>query len=185
MGDSSSTSVLLAMSENGLATWWVALFLPLILTMKKEEAKKPCRLCKEMINAHARRCPLCQWDNRSWVSRHRLWVFLWGCFVLVFLVIPLMNYEDYYNQQFQKSPLEVCTLSQMHIKELLKSPRSAKHPVCDDGEVTRDGGDPNTFYFRSYVDAQNSFGVEVRTDYTCRIRYKTYPDYTISCDLSE
>lgn len=55
------------------------------------------------------------------------------------------------------------------VEDRLKSPDSADFPSFPDHDVTETG----TMQWRvsSYVDAENSFGASLRTDWTCEISY--------------
>jgi ribosomal protein L40E len=60
-------------------------------------------------------------------------------------------------------------MSQQFVKEILKSPRSAKFPWYDNSFVT-DLGD-GRYVVYAYVDAQNAYGAMMRTKYMCTIKY--------------
>ncbi|MCB1784208.1 MAG: hypothetical protein KDI13_09455 [Alphaproteobacteria bacterium] len=55
------------------------------------------------------------------------------------------------------------------MEKLLKAPKTAEFP-WGKGNVSV-SGDREYFTVRSYVDAQNSFGALIRTNYTCRLKY--------------
>ena len=57
-------------------------------------------------------------------------------------------------------------LCEQRVKDTLKSPRSAKFPFVKN--VTFDG---RTAVMSSYVDADNSFGAMIRTQYVCTVLY--------------
>lgn len=59
------------------------------------------------------------------------------------------------------------TLCEMRARETLKAPRSAKFPW-----VKKASFDGSLAILKSYVDAQNSFGAMIRTNYICTLRYK-------------
>lgn len=59
--------------------------------------------------------------------------------------------------------------SQRIVKEKLKSPSSAKFPLYDESFV-EDKGD--TIIISAYVDADNSYGANKRTDYIATIQIK-------------
>lgn len=58
-------------------------------------------------------------------------------------------------------------LCQFYVENMLKSPSTADFPTSAN---VQDLGN-NTFEIRSYVDAQNSFGATIRTNYYCKIQY--------------
>jgi hypothetical protein len=64
---------------------------------------------------------------------------------------------------------EVLVLCRDAVKAQLKSPSSAEFPVVDaEKSVDREG---RIFTLRSHVDADNSFGANIRTTWTCIMDY--------------
>lgn len=59
--------------------------------------------------------------------------------------------------------------SQRLVKEKLKSPKSAEFPSYSDNFAKKNG---NTITISAYVDAENSFGVSIRTNYIATIEVK-------------
>ena len=64
--------------------------------------------------------------------------------------------------------IEAYVMCQQFIEERLKAPGSAKYPVFSEIQMVQDG---NAFTIFSYVDAQNSFGALIRSDYECAVEY--------------
>jgi len=64
--------------------------------------------------------------------------------------------------------IEALTMCQQFVKDRLRSPKSADFPWASDGRVTALGS--GQYRIRSYVDAQNAFGAEVRTNFTCTVQ---------------
>ena len=60
-------------------------------------------------------------------------------------------------------------MCQVHVTNSLKAPSTAKFEYLPDASVEDLGN--NTFGMNSYVDAQNSFGAMLRTNYYCKIQY--------------
>jgi len=61
-------------------------------------------------------------------------------------------------------------MSQTFMKRKLKAPATADFPSYSDSDVSvvhRGGG---VFMVKSYVDAQNSFGANIRTHYICELK---------------
>lgn len=58
--------------------------------------------------------------------------------------------------------------SQEFVKDKLKAPSTAKFPWYSEVVVTDLGG--GRFRVSAYVDAQNSFGAQIRTRYTCVLK---------------
>lgn len=64
--------------------------------------------------------------------------------------------------------LAACVMAQTFVERQLKAPGSAKFQVCRDAQISRSG---NRFTVVSYVDAQNSFGANIRTDYVAVVEW--------------
>lgn len=62
---------------------------------------------------------------------------------------------------------EAVVYCQMYAKNALKNPSSADFPWSDEAKAI--GGDE--FVLASYVDAENSFGAKIRTQYACHVKY--------------
>ena len=65
--------------------------------------------------------------------------------------------------------IEAYVMSQEFVKERLKAPATADFPWYDENFV-KELGD-NKFEVNAYVDAENSFGAKVRTNYSCVLKY--------------
>lgn len=62
-----------------------------------------------------------------------------------------------------------------YVEDSLKAPKSADFPFGRaEGGVRR--LEDQQYVIRSYVDAQNSFGAQLRTWYTCKIQYRSGED---------
>lgn len=60
-------------------------------------------------------------------------------------------------------------MAKSFVEDRLKSPSSAKFPWYSEDRVTR--LDECAFLVEGYVDAQNSFGATIRTDFLLRLKY--------------
>jgi len=60
-------------------------------------------------------------------------------------------------------------MSQVFVKEILKSPGSAEFPFIDEAKIW--SFQDSTFVIKSYVDAQNAYGALLRSKYYARIKY--------------
>ena len=65
-------------------------------------------------------------------------------------------------------PIVAFTLCQRYAKTQLKAPSTAKFASYDDSTVSRDG---RSFNVVSHVDAENSFSANIRTSWTCEVRF--------------
>ena len=60
-----------------------------------------------------------------------------------------------------------CHMSQDYIRAALKAPATADFPRCTSPDVTYRLEKPGTYIVSTYVDAQNSFGAQLRGYYMC------------------
>jgi hypothetical protein len=67
---------------------------------------------------------------------------------------------------------------QRYVREGLKSPDSAKFPLAGTDAVVIDNTE-GQFIVNSYVDAENGFGAQVRTNYHCVVTYRGFADYEL------
>jgi hypothetical protein len=65
-------------------------------------------------------------------------------------------------------------ICQLYVEDRLKAPSTADFPSSLSTDI-RDLGN-NVFEIRSYVDAQNSFGAMIRTNWYCKIQYIGTPE---------
>lgn len=74
----------------------------------------------------------------------------------------------------QPDKFDAYVMSQLFVKDALKAPSTAKFPVYSEDMVV-DGGD-GSFIVSAYVDAQNSFGAMMRSNYVCIMQYDKATD---------
>lgn len=65
--------------------------------------------------------------------------------------------------------IEAYVMCQQFVEDRLKAPATAGFPLSSEATIT---GGPSTWTVRSHVDAENSFGAQVRTQFTCRVSYQ-------------
>lgn len=78
--------------------------------------------------------------------------------------------------------IEALTMCQQFVKGRLRSPASADFPWAHAGRVTALGG--GQYRIRSYVDAQNAFGAEVRTDFVCTVQRSSGRWQLVNLDMN-
>ncbi len=84
--------------------------------------------------------------------------------VVIFGIKYLLSDDDNHRAAYTRS----YAYAQILVKDELKSPKSAKFPMYNKSFVEYDEA-TNTATVRSYVDAENSFGATVRTQYVAII----------------
>lgn len=77
------------------------------------------------------------------------------------------------NNSTQVDGTEANIMCQQLVTDRLKAPSTAKFSDFTNTQVYNIQGQPNTFRAIGYVDAQNSFGAMLRSNYTCDIRYNS------------
>ncbi|MFN3650097.1 MAG: hypothetical protein ACK47B_11005 [Armatimonadota bacterium] len=75
-------------------------------------------------------------------------------------------------------------MSREFVRDQLKAPATASFADYEEGQVTSSDG--VTFFVRSQVDAQNSFGAKLRHNYVCRLKRRgSYDFQLIDLDIQE
>lgn len=92
-----------------------------------------------------------------------VWVLLGLC--VLGALMTLFPNDDNDAPTAESVRLSAEKFCQDSVEKRLRSPSSAKHPALGTASVA--GSDPYTV--RSYVDADNGFGANVRTSYTCTV----------------
>lgn len=93
-------------------------------------------------------------------------VILVGVVALLFIIPGSRSRE-----QSGVTASQVYTMCKDAVETQLKAPTTAKFPNLWEIGVGEIEGQENTYRVRAYVDAQNSFGVMIRTNYDCDLRY--------------
>ena len=106
--------------------------------------------------------------------------------ILILTVIGALIYVN--NKDKTKTPtktetyISCYTYSQELVKDKLKSPKSADFPWYSDNFIKEKG---NTITVTAYVDADNSFGANVRVNYIATIQVKNGEPVSGSVTLLE
>lgn len=160
------------------------------------ESTKKCPKCSEEILKSAKRCKHCQADLRSWFIRHPIYSFFLFCCVLGIVMAQVMGnidpatFEQIKKEQAVKNqPTEedfvdaAAICAQEGVENKLKSPSSAKFPW----ELKAVRGPDGNFIVENYVDAQNSFGAMIRSNYRCEVQVidPRINDCIVKCKIIE
>lgn len=107
----------------------------------------------------------------------------WGCgqtgcailAVLGLVVFLVSLYSDGSSSRPKKkgpphSSLDAYVMCKQFLEDRLKAPKSADFPFESYNDVTQSLGS-GRYRVRSHVDAQNSFGAMIRTDYDCTVQW--------------
>lgn len=79
-------------------------------------------------------------------------------------------------------PKDAYYYCEEYVKDVLKSPKSAEFPRYDPGYVKTD--DNLTYTVISQVDADNSFGAKIRSNFACKVIYNKAKDRFDKVDVA-
>lgn len=90
-----------------------------------------------------------------------------GCTLFLFSLVLLSEKTDAekFRDRVEDNKGAVTAMCNKVVEGMLKSPKSANIPVSYKRISVSDEGHTYTYY--SYVDAQNSFGADIRTEFVC------------------
>lgn len=134
----------------------------------KEEATK-CRYCKSNLNKETNINAKSKPNNNHDVSCTQ------GCSILFIVIIlavifNLLGGEDNpETETYSASCEDAYVVSTSYVEQRLKSPSSAEFPYDSSTSCSREGND--VFQIDSYVNANNSFGTQIRTDWQAKLKY--------------
>lgn len=91
-------------------------------------------------------------------------------FSLILLVVLCVLAAGSFSSGGKSGPdkMSAFVMSQLFVKKQLKAPSTADFPTYNESFVTDLGG--GKFRVSAYVDAQNSFGAQVRSNFTCVLK---------------
>lgn len=98
--------------------------------------------------------------------------------ILGYIAWPNENKSDRgpKKEDISKLDVDAYVMSEEFIKKQLKAPATADFPGGSDGRVKYLGD--SIFYIDSYVDAQNSFGANLRSNYSGKVKYMGSDQWT-------
>jgi hypothetical protein len=139
-----------------------------------ESNRKECLLRKTEYDGDT--CPACV-ENKEKAKEdiklnHKKNKYIFAIFIFIFVIIAgtaflVWNYSKPSADEQLKST--VITISQQAVEKKLKAPSTAKFPFEYDNYVIYKNGD--TYTVSSYVDAENSFGAKIRSNFTVELVY--------------
>jgi len=137
-----------------------------------------CPECQKQVSELAQTCPHCGFrlrnnDNSQKPKKVN------GCLAILIIaavlisaifLIGLFNNDSTDNVNTPNKFL-AYEYAEQFVKKGLKSPSTAKFPSYSEkeGQITDLGG--GEYRINSWVDSQNSFGAEIRTSFSCKIKF--------------
>jgi hypothetical protein len=91
-------------------------------------------------------------------------------FVCAIGFIALMAHSEDMAKTKEPNKIEAYTMAEQFVQKRLKAPSTAKFPYSSEATIDYDSG-TKEWTVNSYVDAQNSFGAMMRTNYTVKVKY--------------
>jgi hypothetical protein len=98
--------------------------------------------------------------------------------ILLFKPVPVPGSLPTYTSRPMATPSvdagnqwDACQICKEFVKRELLSPTSARFPSCYDVDIRQTDVALDEWYVEGYVDAENAFGVVVRSYYSCGVRY--------------
>ena len=140
-----------------------------------------CPECKKEVSSQAETCPHCgvkikgaKKADSSQATNEQVGI---GCAALVIIPILFILFwpasddgsESSSPPKPAHSPSGAWVICQEFIEKRLKAPASADFPWFSETYVTKLGG--AKYRVDSYVDAQNSFGAQIRQDFSCTVKW--------------
>ena len=142
-------------------------------------------------------------ESENWLKKHPVWSVIIGLFVLGFIgnifssgdnnepTGYTIEEENEIQESYKLDNMMACIMSQNFVEDRLKAPATAEFSSCalSSGERTSSGEttvkyiENRTYEVYGYVDAQNSFGVMIRTDYYVMLRDDEEEDLWIAKDV--
>lgn len=100
------------------------------------------------------------WDTNASIG---CGVVIVGIGVVIWFLVSFLGGDD--GDSSNADEVGAWVACQMKVDDLLKAPATAGYPLISSLQYSSDG---NTYSFpRAWVDAENSFGAEIRTFFSC------------------
>jgi len=135
-----------------------------------------CSQCGSQINSDTETCPQCGNPTKKPFLQKTI-----GCLglIIIFMIIGVLFSLLHGNELTSKSPdkdisLEAVKASQEYVTRKLRTPFTAKFPIPSQARVTKI--ENNQYTIASYVEAKNSYGILLRKNYECIVRYEPDKD---------
>lgn len=131
-------------------------------------ALKPCIECGTQISTQAKTCPRCGAKN-SRINKFFAYIIIIGVVITVIAsIFSSVNDNDKINNT-SVDEYDALVTAHSFVEDKLKAPATAEFPTIKNTVIKKT---ENIWELSSYVDAQNSFGATIRTNWYVKMEYK-------------
>jgi hypothetical protein len=137
---------------------------------------KKCKTYQPVSNAFCPKCGLADPVNAVLITpamerKSNIIALIVMSIPIIAVVLLLFYMRSCFNESRREAAnrpdlVGAYTACEYFVKERLKAPRSAKFPWYNESMVRYNG---STYTVQSYVDAQNSFGAQLRMNFICSV----------------
>ncbi|WP_085299276.1 hypothetical protein [Cognaticolwellia mytili] len=139
---------------------------------------KTCKKCDQLVQVNIDKCPHCGVSNPADSIKIQLFSTVFVLVVLASIFFGFKSCSDNYAEK-EKTREPTPSYAFVHcmgfVESQLKSPSSADFSSYGNSNVTqlkqtrRGGKNEIQYLVTGYVDAQNSFGAQIRNNYSCKV----------------
>ena len=152
-----------------------------------------CSKCKEEVPLNVEKCPNCgvkiyiklgesegikdTFNNEKVKNGNSNWILVIMIIILC-IIFWLLSINDSSPERIKNtskdshSSIEAAQICQKFVREELRSPRTANFPSLVAASRHTTDLEGGRYRVNSYVDAQNAFGAEIRTQFICTVKYE-------------
>lgn len=115
-------------------------------------------------------CPRCKTENtRKYTDEEKNKFYLNIFFLIIIVLIVFLMLRSCINRVSSVGELDAYIAAQMFIEKRLKAPNTADFENYNSDNVRKIS--ENKYSVRGYVDAENSFGAKIRSQFSCQLEY--------------
>ena len=155
-------------------------------------ALEPCRECGQQVSTEAAACPHCGTRDPTGKVKQKLQqqqkratkgcLMVGGGLFIFLAIIWVLSALGLFLDRGETGAYAAC---QDFVKERLGLSWIGKFPGGTYGINVRGSGKYEVYHVQGYVDAQNAFGAQVRTDFTCNVHPKGSDWQLVSLDMND
>jgi hypothetical protein len=104
-------------------------------------------------------------------KKHSVWIVIFIIFLCVLGLCMISQFSPNTGEDIGGSPTRAKIMCESIIESRLKAPSTANFSGSLDTKMYTIENQPDSYRIIGYVDAQNSFGAQIRNNYICDIKY--------------